>query len=221
MKPITFLRALLVSSAIAVSAFPAATNASNLSFGSLLSGSFTPAGSFATLSVTPAGFNVFNFSVTTNDLNSLFTKNSFIGSIAVDMNQTSGTKASGVSISNFIGSGVDGVSVKNGGGPGGGFEFRFDLGTGGGGKGGIHRLEGNESASWTVTFNSASAVGFSLPGFAMHVQGLTAAQGGSAWYTSSSGGSASAAPEPEIYAMMLSGLLLVGFARRRRAALAS
>jgi hypothetical protein len=213
-KMITLLRALLASFALALSAVPAAVKAASVyDFGNLLSGSFAPTGSFAQLSVTPVAFNVFNFSLTSNNLNALFTNGAFIGGIAV--NTTPSVTASNVSISNFSGNGVDGVFAQNGGGPGGGWEFRFDVGAGGGGQQGAQRLGANESASWTATFNSATQVQFEGQRFAMHVQGLTGSQGGSAWYTPSAS-SASPAPEPEIYAMMLSGLLLVGFAARRR-----
>lgn len=211
MKPITLLRALVASSAIAVAAIPAAAySASSATFGSLLSGSFAPSGSFASLSVTPAGTNTFNFSLASNDLNALFTNGSFIGALAV--NAGPNVSASNVSISNFSGNGVNGIFAQNGGGPGGGWSFHFDVGTGGGGQGGAGRLGANESASWTATFNTSSPVQLSQSSFAIHVQGLSSSQGGSAWYTPS----VSAAPEPEIYAMMLSGLLLVGFAARRR-----
>ena len=210
MKSITLLRALLASSAIAVAAIPAAAHSATMNFGPLLSGSFTPSGTFATMSVTPMGSNVFNFSVTSNNLNSLFTNGSFIGAISV--NSTPDVRASNVTISNFHGVGVDGVFVKNGGGPTGVFDFRFDLGKGGAKQGGIHQLGANESASWTATFNVPSTVQLNSSSFALHVQGLSNSQGGSAWYVAS----AAPAPEPEAYILMLAGMGMVGFMTRRR-----
>jgi hypothetical protein len=210
MKIFTVLRTLLAGFAVAAAAVPGAAHSTvTANFGSLLSGSFTPSGTFASLSVSQAGTNVFNFALSSNNLNSLFTNGAFIGAIAV--NTTPNVSARNVTISNFSGAGVDGVYVRNGSGPGGGFDFRFDLGTGGGGQNGAHRLGANESASWTTTFNVSSPVQLTHSSFALHVQGLTSAQGGSAWYSA-----ASAAPEPEIYAMMIAGLLLVGAAARRR-----
>ena len=216
MKLCTLLRALLATFVIAMSVVPGAVRARTYDFGSLFSGSFAPsssASSFAQLSVTPAGFNVFNFSVRSNDLNAIFTPGAFIGAIAVNTDQV--VSAGNVSISNFIGYGVDGVSVKSG--PGGTWDFVLSPGPGGSGS--RSTLGANESASWTATISNATQVQFAGKQFVMHVEGLTGSQGGSAWYSPSP--HASAAPEPEIYAMMLSGLLLVGFARRRRAALAS
>jgi hypothetical protein len=200
----------MASLAIAASAIPAAAYSATANFGSLLSGSFTPAGTFASLSVAPAGTNVFNFTLTSNNLNSLFTNGAFIGGIAV--NSSPDVSASSVSVSNFSGVGIDGVSANNGGGPTGVWDFRFDLGNGGGGQGGIHRLGANESASWTATFSSTSPVQLNASSFALHVQGLSNSQGGSAWYSTSA---VSAAPEPEIYALMIAGLILVRLATRR------
>jgi len=213
------IRALAAVFAVAAAVLPAAANATSSTtygFGTLLSGSFTPSGSFAQLSVNQVAPNVFNFELHASNLNALFTNGSFIGSVAVNVNPS--VKANSVSISNFSGMGVDGVSAKNGGGPSGIWEFRFNVGSGGNSESGAARLSSGEFATWTATFNSSSPVTFGVgtqPGFAVHVQGLTDAQGGSAWYAPSV---ASAAPEPEIYAMMLAGLLLVGFAVRSRGA---
>jgi len=214
MKTITPMRALLAGIAIAASAVSTTAlsevGTARFNFGGapLPSGSFNPGSTFAQLSITPAGFNVFNFTVISRDLDRLFTSGAFIGAIAID--STPNISARDVSISNFHATGVDRIVVVDRGGPGTGLDFRFRIGTGGVGSDlAAHRFGANESASWTASFNSPSAVQFSGRGIAMDVQGLSASQGGGAWY------SASAAPEPEIYAMMLSGLLLVGFATRR------
>lgn len=209
-------RGLMAGLVMAASAFSAAANASSYTFGSLLSGSFAPNSSFAQLSVAPLGTNAFHFTLASANMNALFTDGSFIGAIAV--NTTSNTGASNVTISNFSSSGIDGgvsgVSASNGGGPGGNvWDFRFSIGAGGS----SDRFGGLEVASWTATFDSAAPVQFGGPSgstpFAVHVQGLTGAQGGSAWYAPSA---TSAAPEPEIYAMMMAGALMVGFVARRR-----
>ena len=99
--------------------------------GALLSGSFQPGHTFAQLSVTPAGFNVFNFTLTSNDLDRLFTNGAFIGAISV--NTSPNITASNVLISNFSGSGVDRIFAIPRGGPNDGFDFKFKIGTGGGG----------------------------------------------------------------------------------------
>lgn len=166
--------------------------ATNDNYGTLLSGDFTPASSFATLSYNNIG-NVYYFTLTANDLNALFTNKAFIGSIAVDAD----AKAT---VSSVLGDSP--VSYKNGGGPGGIYDFRFDLFQG------QDRLTANESVSWTATFNGPVAL--NSKSFALHVQGLTDAQGGSAWYT------VSAVPEADTYAMLALGLGVLGFASRRR-----
>jgi len=212
MRTFAKARALVAGLVVAAAAVPAA--AQNFEFGTLLSGSFTPSGSFAHLSVRQVGPNVFDFSLHAGNLNALFTQGSFVGAVAVNVDPS--VKASAVTISNFSGYGVEAVTAKNGGGPGGVWEFRFAVGGGGASQEGAYRLSSGEFASWTASFSSALPVTFGgggQPAFAAHVQGLTPAQGGSAWYAPSM---TTAAPEPEVYAMMLAGLLLVGFAARRR-----
>lgn len=165
-------------------------------YGTLLSGSFQPSDTFATLSVEGSG-SVYNFTLTAFDLNTLFANGAFIGAIAVDV--SADLKPS---ITNIFGGSP--VTYSPGNGPTGAFEFRFDL-TGSN----KARLTANESVSWTATF--AQAVTFQGEEFALHVQGLNKADGGSAWYVNSS-----PVPEPESYAMMLAGLGLMGFVARRR-----
>lgn len=112
----------------------AAQATTNDQYGDLLAGSFTPAASFATLSYSNTG-NVYYFTLTANDLNSLFTNKAFIGSIAVD-------SPASVTISDVSGGAP--VSLNPGGGPGGGFDYRFVLFQG------QNRLTAGESVSWTA-----------------------------------------------------------------------
>ncbi len=188
------LKALILSLSMLASTSALATTEQ---YGTLLSGSFQPTKSFASLSVTGSG-SVYNFTLNAFGLNSLFTKDAFIGVIAVDIN----AKLKPV-ISNVTGGSP--VSIGNGKGPKGAFEFRFDLSGSMG-----TRLTDGESVSWTATF--AKPVTFEGEQFALHVQGLTNAQGRSGWYVNS----ASPVPEPETLGMLLSGLGLIGFVASRK-----
>lgn len=179
----------LIGSAALVASMSA--NAIVDTYGVLLSGSYQPNTTFASMTYTNIG-NVYSFTLEAFDLDSIFTTGSFIGAVAVDSDIQP-------TISNVVGDTV--VSVANGGGPTGIFEFRFDL-TGPQ----QARLTGNETVSWDATF--AQAVTLNSDSFALHVQGLTEEQGGSAWYTP--------VPEPETYAMMLLGLGMLGFTAKRK-----
>lgn len=169
-------------------------SAVTVEYGDLLAGSFQPDVPFASLDVTGGG-TVYNFTLTAYDLNAIFTQGAFIGALAVDLDPNATVQVSNVS-------GGSPVSFANGGGPTGVFEFRFDLT---GPK--QARLTANESVSWTATFSQA--VTFNT--LAMHVQGLTDAQGGSAWYVNTS-----PIPEPETYGMLLFGIGMIGFVARRK-----
>lgn len=185
---------LVLSIAIASPAF-----ASTEEYGSLFAGTFQPSASFASLSVTGSG-SVYSFTLTANNLDTLFNTGAFIGAIAV--NTSTGTSPTVSAVS-----GGSPVSVKPANGPGGEFDFWFDLT----GKKQA-RLTSNESVSWTATF--AQPVSFVGNEFALHVQGLTEAQGGSAWYVNSV--ITTPVPEPETYAMLLVGLGLIGFMAKRK-----
>lgn len=184
------IRNLIGSAALAASM---SANATVDTYGDLLSGTFQPSTSFASMTYTNIG-NIYSFTLSAFDLDAIFNTGSFIGAIAVDAeNQPT--------ISNVVGDTV--VSVGNGGGPTGIFDFRFAL-TGAQ----QTRLTANETVSWDATFTQP--VTLTSDSFALHVQGLTSEQGGSGWYT------ATQAPEPETYAMMLLGLGMLGFTAKRK-----
>ena len=168
-------------------------------FDSLLSGSYKPSERFATLSETTSDYKTFMFTLSAKNLDQLFTNGAFIGSLAIDT--SSAGKLTLPSSDATAGGGVASVDVSSGGGPGGNFDFRYDFV----GKKN-DKLTAGESVTWTSTFTSA----VTFDQLALHVQGLTSAQGDSAWY------SVTAVPEPETYAMLLAGLGLMGFVARRR-----
>ncbi|WP_029148161.1 PEP-CTERM sorting domain-containing protein [Methylophilus sp. 5] len=195
-----FLNSLIFSLAMLVSV---SSHAAVETYGELLSGTYEPGADFASLSVSNTG-NVYTFTLSAYDLNALFTNKAFIGSIAVKA--TPDVSAGNITISNISG-GVTSLTAGNGGGPGGGWDFRFVLGQG------QDRLLANESITWTATFASASQV--TLDDYALHVQGLTKAQGDSAWYLNSI--VTTPVPEPASSGMVLAGLAFV-FGMRKRLA---
>ena len=184
----TLRRWFLALCLIASSGAHAATD----TYGALLSGTYQPSESFAALTYEGSG-NVYTFTLDAFDLDAIFTPGAFIGAIAVDSDFTP-------TISDVSGGTV--VSISPGGGPGGDFNFRFDL-TGPQ----QARLTANESVSFTATFSDPVVLG--SENFALHVQGLTEQQGGSAWYIPG-------IPEPSTYAMLLAGLGFVGFLTKKR-----
>lgn len=184
----------LTLSAIAAGALVVGSGAqaTTYQFGQLLSGG--PASAhFADLSATDDGGGNWTFTLTTLDLNAIFGAGSFISTMAVD-----GTKPA--SSSTDAGGGVTVVDPANGGGPGGSFDFRYNLGSGGS----SDRLTANESVTWHVSGLGSDLL--PLDGqLALHVH----ATQDSAWYVSP-------VPEPETYGMLLAGLGLLGFMARRR-----
>lgn len=189
--------------------FAGSANASTYYFGgtgSLLSGSFNPSVTFATLDVTTSDSTTYNFKLTAKNLDTLFTPGAFIGSMAVDISSwvKSGPQAlrdsdPSTAISGS-GNGVTFVDFANGGGPTGVFDARYDFGQGAG-----NRLTGLEYVTWTSTFAKAKT----FSNFALHVQGLTEDQGGSAWYKPTDEHNPPPVPLPA--AAWLFGSALLGF----------
>ena len=169
--------------------FGSGVQAASYQFGQLLAGNGPANPHFADLDITDNGGGNWTFTLSTLDLDAIFGTASFIGSLAVDGVQPS-------SISTDAGGGVTNVSIQNGGGPTGAFDFRYDM---------INpqndKLTGFESVTWHVGGLGSSA----LPNngdLALHVQGI-GPNDDSAWYISP-------VPEPETYAMLLAGLGFVG-----------
>ena len=162
-------------------------------FGQLISGDGAPEQlSFATLTATVSGDDVL-FTLDAYGLDQFTGTQPFLGAIAVD----------GDLVGNVTDvHGGSKVSMQDGGGPGGGWEFRFDLT----GKK-KDRLIDNETVSWTWDGGADH-----FTDFAAHVQGIDYGNTTSAWYQ------AVAVPEPGAYAMFLSGLAVLGVSavRRRR-----
>jgi hypothetical protein len=162
-------------------------------FGQLISGDGAPEQlSFATLTATVSGDDVL-FTLDAYGLDQFTGNQPFLGALAVD----------GDMVGNVTDvHGGSKVNMQNGGGPGGGWEFRFDLT----GKK-KDRLLDDETVSWTW---DGGAGHFS--DFAAHIQGIDYGGTTSAWYQ------AVAVPEPGAYAMFLSGLAVLGVSavRRRR-----
>ena len=142
------------------------------------------------------------FSLSTTTFPSTWGANAFIGGIAVDATGTP-------SVGSVSGGGVSSVSTSPGGGPGGGFDFRFNLG----GPGSQDRFTSAES----VTFQTSGIS--NITNVALHVQGLDTANfpEGSMWLTPG-GGTTPAIPEPSTYAMFILGLLAMGFLARKKIA---
>lgn len=193
---ITIKKLSAITSFLVASLFTSNANAviNVYNFGTILSGS-GPTTNFATLTIDDVA-NTFTFAPVSL---TGFGSGAFIASLAIDYSIPQGSLTANW-ISGGVGSGN--VDIANGGGPGGGSDFRYDLFQG------QDRLTNGEALSWSsVDFDLSK-----MTGLALHVQGVTG-QGNSSsiWYSPTT-----AVPEPETYVMLLAGLALIGANARRR-----
>jgi len=159
------------------------------------------AASIASLSYSQVGDgDDWQFTLAATDLDAVFASTgAFIGSIAVEAPGAESVNFRGGLALSDVSGGVSAVVARNGGGPGGDFDFRIALGSGG------DRLGGNESVAWT--WNDSGFQSFSQ--LALHVQGLAGAEG-SLWVLPS------AVAEPGSLVLLLAGLGFLGKLGRRR-----
>lgn len=187
-----------IAAAAAVSIASLGASAATINFGDLLSGAGAPSSlSFASLTVTEVGSDAL-FTLNAFGLDLFAGSAPFIGAVAVDGTQVG-------SVADVTGGSP--VSIANGGGPTGAWDFRFDL-TGPR----AARLTDNESVSWTWVGGAGK-----YTDFALHVQGIDYGSTDSAWYVEG-GPIPGPIPEPSTYALMLAGLGAVGWVARRRRA---
>lgn len=182
----------------------------NYQYGALLAGTFEPNSVFATLSVSTEDNKSYSFVLKTNDLNTIFTPNAFIGSAAVDTNFA---KKEPLPTATLVGTGngVAQIGTSNSNGPLGLYDFRYVFG------GGQDRLTSNEILSWSSIFTTTHLFDEGL--FALHVQGLSNEQSGSAWYAPSTSPSISAVPVPAALPLLASVVGLFGVVASRRQSL--
>lgn len=216
------VHSLLLASCLAFSSMAHATATTIYNFGSLLTTNCQnapddfAANPFASLQATNNGGSTawygdkwtFLLSIS-NDLFSSFGDNAFIGSMSFDFTPDPINKP----ISSFIDSNVDGVtSVKSTSGTGLSGLTDIDFGTAFG-RGSRNRLSQNDWVTWSVT---GLIPGSSLTNMYVHVQGIGGgycdSEDCSAKYTPV----VTAVPEPDLYAMLLAGLGMLGFTVRRR-----
>lgn len=145
-----------------------------------------------------------SFSLSTSAFPASFGPSAFIGAMAVDFSGNS--SGVGVASGSVSGGGVTTVGVSPGGGPGGQFDFRFTLGSGGS----SDRLTQSEAVNFQAT-----GLGGEVTNVALHLQGLNPDNfpGGSLWLLS--GVTATPVPEPGSYALFLLGLIGLGFMMRK------
>ncbi len=197
---------------MAVMATPAKAAVFTYNFGDLLTGpNYLPSSaSFATLVVDDHGkANTWDFTLTiANTLFTYFDDDAFIGSMSFDVTpELSSWKAAK---STFIDSNVGGVtSVYSTSGTGLSGLADIDFGTQFG-KGSRNRLSQNDYVHWQVTGLEGRSLTNNMY---VHVQGLE--DGKSAKYAPKSP-LPPPVPEPETYAMLLTGLGLLGFTVKRR-----
>lgn len=187
-----------------------AAQATVYDFGNLLTASYSAPNSFssapfAQLSAAESGIGIWTFTLSiSNNLFASFGNGAFLGSMSFDFTPDATPKNV---TTKFLGSNSDGVtSVAGTNGTGASGLTDIDFGTKFG-QGSGNRLSQNDWVSWSV---AGLTPGSSLTNMYLHVQGIDG--GNSAKYTPI----VSPVPEPQTFAMLLSGLFLVGFSARQR-----
>jgi hypothetical protein len=212
---------LSLAAAFLVGALPAHAQTWEYHFGTQLAGNpYQPSTSFAHMSVSTTDSLSFNFVLNAFDtasggtLSSMFGSTAFIGRAIFN----TVTGADPVSITNIVTNGsVGNVFLSSSSANVGGVGFDFSDCFGGGSNcstgGSGNRLQSGETVSWTLNFAEAQTPLLGSPSIALHVQSWGPGSNNSGWYTPSV---TTPIPEPETYAMLLAGLALLGFARKRR-----
>lgn len=206
----------LVGAALAVgvvSAHADSSDVTTIEFGALLSGTGAPtSANFAQLTVRDVGGNAV-FTLKASNLALFNGSTPFLGSIALELEDDVSFLGS---VSNVSG-GVSSIDVSRGGGPGGDWDLRFDLG-----KGAQNRLTQGETVTWTWVGGAGL---WDDDDIAAHVQGISYGGTTSAWYRAAEddcnkgGGGVvtpSVVPEPASAALYGLGVVALGMARRRR-----
>jgi hypothetical protein len=209
------LRAAAVAAAVAATALTAqAATTANYEFSTRYKGTLQD---YATLSVIGGGGSDWQFTLHLLDnFDDIFGHRSFAGALAVNAVTAPDT----IAVSDIGGNGVNRVFGGDANGPR-GFDFGFDLGHG------RDRLTAGESVSWTADFSDFSCQGkgrhthcFDSPvdvlasgasPFALQIQGLRGHDHRVWAYDTPA-----PVPEPETYAMMMSGMAAIAAVVRRR-----
>jgi hypothetical protein len=210
-RAVNVLRKTAIALAAMLACAGAQAQTTTYNFGTLLSGTVQPTSSWATLAVTTTNNTNYTFELhLASNFGSLFgNANAFVGKVLFN---TNGADPVSRSVALAPGSwGVSTISYSSSAAHPGSVDFDFSETLGGGAS---NRLVSGETVRWTTSF--AQPTGFIAPQFALHVQSI-GLSGDSGWYVPS-GGSAMPVPEPESYALMLAGLGLLAFMRRRRSA---
>jgi hypothetical protein len=204
-------RSIVVASLLALCSIGAQAETYNFSFGTWLGStpSYQPGATFATMSVSTTDHLTYTFDLKALNLDAAFgttagktfiSESIFNDWTGNDPTSTAITSGSwGVSSVGFVATAPHVGSVA--------FDFGDKFGTSA-----ANRLTSNEEVKWTATFGTAQHDPFfGVPPVALHVQGFAQGQVTSGWYVP-----AAPVPEPETYAMLLTGLGLMGFVARRR-----
>jgi len=177
-----------------------------------LSGSYSPSGTFASLTISTTDDLTFTYHLRLGNLDTLFTPGAYASGLLVnsiyDVDPVSATIAPGSW-------GVNQVLLTQNPPALGGVAWDFGeflCSTCGSNNAAGNRLTANEQVMWTTVFGTPQPPPFfDSPPLSLKIQGLSVAQGGGAQYIPMS-----PVPEPESFAMLLAGLGLLGFQARRR-----